>query len=120
MGNSIGTLGDAGLLLALIACGFAVGPCVPGAPPATKPLVIGLCPVAIIFQERPFGVFLTAAPASGKGMNPLLQNPYLATHPPSLYLGFVSATVPFAFALAALITGNLDDSWLASTRRWMM
>jgi cytochrome c-type biogenesis protein CcmF len=56
----------------------------------------------------------------GKGLNPLLQNPYMATHPPSLYLGFVSATVPFAFGLAALITGNLDDSWLQSTRRWMI
>ncbi len=44
----------------------------------------------------------------------------MATHPPSLYLGFVSATVPFAFGIAALITGNLDDSWLASTRRWVL
>ncbi len=74
----------------------------------------------IIFQKRPFDVFLTETPHSGKGLNPLLQNPYMATHPPSLYLGFVSATVPFAFGLAALITGNLDDSWLASTRRWMI
>jgi cytochrome c-type biogenesis protein CcmF len=83
-------------------------------------VVIGFFLFLIIFEKRPFDVFLTAAPASGKGMNQLLQNPYMATHPPSLYLGFVSATVPFAFALAALITGNLDDSWLASTRRWMM
>jgi cytochrome c-type biogenesis protein CcmF len=74
----------------------------------------------IIFEKRPFDVYLTEAPKIGKGMNPLLQNPYMATHPPSLYLGFVSATVPFAFGLAALITGQLDDSWLASTRRWMI
>jgi cytochrome c-type biogenesis protein CcmF len=74
----------------------------------------------IIFEKRPFDVFLMDAPAMGKGLNPLLQNPYMATHPPSLYIGFVAATVPFAFGLAALITGNLDDSWLASTRRWMM
>jgi cytochrome c-type biogenesis protein CcmF len=74
----------------------------------------------IIFEKRPFDVFLVDAPSMGKGLNPLLQNPYMATHPPSLYIGFVAATVPFAFGLAALITGNLDDSWLASTRRWMM
>ncbi len=74
----------------------------------------------IIWEKRPFDVFLTDAPKIGKGLNPLLQNPYMATHPPSLYLGFVAATVPFAFGLAALITGNLDDSWLASTRRWMI
>ncbi len=74
----------------------------------------------IIFEKRPFDVFLTDAPHAGKGLNPLLQNPYMATHPPSLYIGFVAATVPFAFGLAALITGNLDDAWLASTRRWMM
>ncbi len=74
----------------------------------------------IIWEKRPFDVFLTEAPKIGKGLNPLLQNPYMATHPPSLYLGFVAATVPFAFGLAALITGNLDDSWLASTRRWMI
>jgi cytochrome c-type biogenesis protein CcmF len=83
-------------------------------------VVIGFFLFLIIFQKRPFDIFLTEAPRSGKGMNPLLMNPYMATHPPSLYLGFVSATVPFAFGLAALITGNLDDSWLASTRRWMI
>ncbi|MDB4971473.1 MAG: ccmF [Myxococcales bacterium] len=83
-------------------------------------VVIGFFLFLIIFQKRPFDTYLTEAPRVGKGMNPLLQNPYMATHPPSLYLGFVSATVPFAFGLAALITGNLDDSWLASTRRWMI
>jgi cytochrome c-type biogenesis protein CcmF len=83
-------------------------------------VVVGFFLLLIIFEKRPFDVFLTETPRTGKGLNPLLQNPYMATHPPSLYLGFVSATVPFAFGLAALITGNLDDSWLASTRRWML
>ena len=83
-------------------------------------IVVGFFLFLIIFEKRPFDVYLTAAPTVGKGMNPLLQNPYMATHPPSLYLGFVSATVPFSFGLAALITGNLDDSWLSSTRRWMI
>ena len=83
-------------------------------------VVIGFFLFLIIFEKRPFDTYLTEAPTVGKGMNPLLQNPYMATHPPSLYIGFVSATVPFAFGLAALITGNLDDSWLQSTRRWMI
>ncbi len=82
--------------------------------------VVGFFLFFIIYEKRPFDVYLTEAPALGKGMNPLLQNPYMATHPPSLYLGFVSATVPFAFGIAALITGNLDDSWIHSTRRWML
>jgi cytochrome c-type biogenesis protein CcmF len=82
--------------------------------------VVGFFVMLIIFEKRPFDIFLTEAPKLGKGLNPLLQNPYMATHPPSLYLGFVSATVPFAFGLAALITGNLDDSWIASTRRWVI
>ena len=50
----------------------------------------------------------------------LLQNPYMAIHPPSLYTGFVGMTIPFAFAMAALITGYLDDSWLRAVRRWTM
>ena len=82
--------------------------------------VVAFFLLLIIFEKRPFDVFLTEAPKMGKGMNPLLQNPYMATHPPSLYLGFVSATVPFAFGLAALITGNLDDSWITATRRWVI
>ena len=56
----------------------------------------------------------------GTGLNPLLQNYWMAIHPPSLYTGFVGMTIPFAFGLAALITGNLDDSWLRAVRRWTM
>jgi cytochrome c-type biogenesis protein CcmF len=82
--------------------------------------VVGFFLFLIIFEKRPFDIFLLEAPKTGRGLNPLLQNPYMATHPPSLYLGFVSATVPFAFGLAALITGNLDDSWIQSTRRWVI
>ena len=74
----------------------------------------------VVFYKRPFDVFLTEAPEVGKGLNPLLQDPYMATHPPSLYTGYVSASIPFAFGMAALITGNLDDSWLQSVRKWML
>ena len=61
-----------------------------------------------------------AAPAEGRGLNPLLQNPYMVIHPPSLYTGFVGMTIPYAFGMAALITGYLDDSWLRAVRRWTM
>src|SRR5512133_3398183 len=59
-------------------------------------------------------------PADGRGMNPQLQNPGMAIHPPNLYLGYVATTVPFAFAVAALITRKLDASWLAAVRRWSL
>src|SRR5437867_3087957 len=61
-----------------------------------------------------------AAPADGAGMNPSLQNPYMLAHPPMLYLGYVGLTVPFAFALAALLSGRTDERWLIATRRWTL
>lgn len=60
-------------------------------------------------------------PADGPGPNPLLQNhPFMAIHPPFLYLGFVGLTVPFAFAIAALVTGRLGEAWIVTTRRWTL
>jgi cytochrome c-type biogenesis protein CcmF len=57
-------------------------------------------------------------PADGRGLNPLLEDTGMITHPVALYLGFTGFTVPFAFAMAALITGRIGDTWLALTRRW--
>jgi cytochrome c-type biogenesis protein CcmF len=74
----------------------------------------------IIFEKNPFDTFLVEVPASGQGLNPLLQNPYMVTHPPALYGGFVGLTIPYAFAMAALISGHLDDAWLAAIRRWAL
>ena len=74
----------------------------------------------MIVNNDPFATYLTQAPTDGRGLNPLLQNPYMAIHPPSLYTGFVAMTIPFAFAMAALISGYLDDSWLRAVRRWTM
>jgi cytochrome c-type biogenesis protein CcmF len=61
-----------------------------------------------------------AAPADGAGMTPSLQNPYMLAHPPLLYLGYVGLTVPFAFAIGALLSGRLDERWLIATRRWTL
>ena len=74
----------------------------------------------MVVHKNPFTTFLTTAPADGEGLNPLLQNYWMAIHPPSLYTGFVGMTIPFAFGIAALITGHLDDSWLRAVRRWTM
>src|SRR5690606_35189659 len=57
----------------------------------------------------------------GPGPDPLLQNhPLMAFHPPMLYLGYVGFTVPFAFAVAALVTGRVGEGWLVETRRWTL
>ena len=57
-------------------------------------------------------------PADGRGLNPLLEDTGMITHPVALYLGFTGFSVPFAFAMAALITGRIGDMWLVLTRRW--
>jgi cytochrome c-type biogenesis protein CcmF len=74
----------------------------------------------MVSHNNPFTTFLSGAPAEGEGLNPLLQNYWMAIHPPSLYTGFVGMTIPYAFGIAALITGHLDDSWLRAVRRWTM
>jgi cytochrome c-type biogenesis protein CcmF len=74
----------------------------------------------MIVHNNPFETFLTETPADGTGLNPLLQNFYMVIHPPTMYLGFVGLTIPYAFGMAALITGYLDDSWLRAVRRWTM
>jgi cytochrome c-type biogenesis protein CcmF len=59
-------------------------------------------------------------PPDGTGLNPQLQNPGMAIHPPNLYLGYIGTAIPFAFAIAALITRKLDAGWLAAVRRWTL
>ncbi|MDP7582895.1 MAG: heme lyase CcmF/NrfE family subunit [SAR324 cluster bacterium] len=59
-------------------------------------------------------------PLEGRGLNPLLQNPAMAIHPPSLYLGFIGFSVPFAFAMGGLILGKMDNEWVLTTRRWTL
>lgn len=59
-------------------------------------------------------------PRDGNGLNPLLRHPGMIIHPPMLYLGFVSFVIPYAFAVAALITGRTDDRWIRITRRWTL
>ncbi len=90
-----------------------------------------------VFVENPFERFWSVAgteiqamfppanatliiPNDGNGLNPLLRHPGMIIHPPMLYLGFVSFVIPFAFAVAALVTGRSDDRWICLTRRWTL
>jgi len=69
------------------------------------------------FVTSPFET-LAAVPQEGRGLNPQLQNAYMQIHPPVLYVGYVGLAIPFAFAIAALVTRRLDTAWITSVRRW--
>jgi cytochrome c-type biogenesis protein CcmF len=71
----------------------------------------------IAFASNPFATMFPV-PMDGRGLNPLLEDANMMTHPPLLYTGFVGLTVPYAFAMAALIVGKLDEAWIVTTRRW--
>jgi len=71
----------------------------------------------LIFTSNPFAR-LIPAPLEGRDLNPLLQDPGLIIHPPMLYIGYVGFSVPFAFAIAALLKGRVDARWLRWTRPW--
>ncbi len=73
----------------------------------------------ILFTSNPFAR-LSPAPAEGEGLNPLLQDPGLAFHPPFLYLGYVGFSVSFSFAVAALIEGRVDPAWARWVRPWTL
>jgi len=83
--------------------------------------VMGLVSVGfllfILWTSNPF-LRLLPAPMDGNDLNPLLQDPGMAIHPPLLYMGYVGLAVPFAFAIAALLDGRLDAAWLRWTRPW--
>ncbi len=75
--------------------------------------------VVLVFvpDAQPFALH-TPAPPDGRGLNPLLQHWAMVIHPPILYLGYVGFTVPFAFAIAALLSGQVGNEWMRITRRW--
>ena len=75
--------------------------------------------MTMAFGANPFER-LDWVPPDGRGMNPQLQNPGMAAHPPMLYLGYIATAIPFAFAIGALITRQLDAQWLGAVRRWAL
>ena len=93
-------------------------------PDATRARVLGVMGLVsvgfilfLLFTSNPFER-LFPAPAEGRDLNPLLQDPGLAIHPPMLYMGYVGFSVAFAFSIAALIEGKLDASWARWSRPW--
>jgi len=75
--------------------------------------------ILLVMPADPFAR-LAEVPGDGRGLNPLLQSPAMLIHPPLLYTGFVGFSIPFAFAMAALLSGNLGETWFTSTRRWTL
>lgn len=75
----------------------------------------------VVFLTNPFRYIRAEfIPPDGNGLNPLLQNPYMVSHPPMLYAGFTTLTVPFAFCLGALFAGYLSNEWIRLTRLWTL
>ncbi|MBI4464391.1 MAG: cytochrome c biogenesis protein CcsA, partial [Acidobacteria bacterium] len=95
---------------------------------ATLAFVQGFFLTLNVFIANPFRLFamnvdsqmVVRGPLDGNGLNPLLQHPAMAIHPPMLYLGYVGFTIPFAFALAALVGRYPGEKWIHLTRRWTM
>lgn len=92
--------------------------------PAIMPYLIGVeCTVImgflllILFLSNPFDR-LIPPPPDGKDLNPLLQDPAMVMHPPMLYMGYVGFSIPFSFAMAALLSGRLGEEWIKVTQRW--
>ena len=81
--------------------------------------VMAFFAAVLVFASNPFRT-LEFAPIEGSGLNPLLQNPGMMIHPPSLYMGYVGWTVPFAFAMAALLARRLDAGWVVAARKWAL
>src|SRR5881296_2917322 len=75
--------------------------------------------VMLFGQANPFQR-LPYTPLDGNGLNPQLQNPGMVFHPPMLYLGYISITIPYAFAMAALLSKRLDADWLVAIRKWTL
>jgi cytochrome c-type biogenesis protein CcmF len=115
------------LLWLLVLCGYAAAAVLTGRR-AGKEVLAWVVPVLglvgtffaflLVFVASPFATQATAA--DGAGLNPSLQNPYMAVHPPLLYLGYVGLTVPFAFAMGALLARRTDERWIVATRRWTL
>jgi len=87
---------------------------------ATQMSVLIFLAILMLFAANPFRTQIGGASPDGAGLNYQLRNFYMIIHPPSLYIGFTSCAVPFSFAIAALVTGRLDNEWIIATRKWML
>ncbi len=81
-------------------------------------IILGFFLLLLVVPASPF--VTQVAPTDGFGLNPSLQNPYMALHPPSLYLGYVGLAIPFSLAMAAMLAGRTDARWVVASRRWTL
>jgi cytochrome c-type biogenesis protein CcmF len=90
--------------------------------PWSLAVMLGIAAFFLLVMTIPAPPFerLSPVPPDGRGLNPLLEDSGMITHPVALYLGFTGFTVPFAFAMAALATGRTGDEWIVITRRWTL
>jgi cytochrome c-type biogenesis protein CcmF len=86
---------------------------------AVTSAVVAFFVCTMLFAANPFER-MAFTPADGRGLNPQLQNPGMMIHPPMLYLGYISITIPFAFAIAALLSRSLDSGWIHAIRKWTL
>ena len=94
-------------------------PLLPYVAAVTQSVIVFFVGVMLFSGENPFGR-LDFTPPDGRGLNPQLQNVGMVIHPPMLYLGYISITIPFAFAVAALLARRLDTGWLHAIRKWTL
>lgn len=87
---------------------------------ATLMAIIAFFAILMLFAANPFQTNVVGKVPDGEGLNPLLQSYWMIIHPPMLYTGFVGCAIPFAFAIAALVTGRLDNEWIVGVRKWML
>jgi cytochrome c-type biogenesis protein CcmF len=87
---------------------------------ATLMSIVAFFAILMLFAANPFATSVAGAPIDGQGLNYQLRNFYMIIHPPSLYVGFTASAVPFGFAIAALVTGRLDNEWIVASRKWML
>ena len=116
------------LLWAIVLAGYtllavrAVGRTQPALVPGVVAVLGGVAAFFLLMLTTVTSPFATVPfpPADGAGMNPLLLNPWMAIHPPTLYLGYVGLTVPFAIVIASLVSGHAPDGGVLLARRWMV
>jgi cytochrome c-type biogenesis protein CcmF len=85
----------------------------------TMALVNAFFAAMLLFAANPFAT-QAIVPADGHGLNPMLQDPGMIAHPPTLFVGYAGFTIPFAMLIGALVVGRKDDLWIAATRRWLL
>jgi cytochrome c-type biogenesis protein CcmF len=85
----------------------------------TLAAVVGFFAAMLLFTADPFQL-TSAAPADGRGLNPMLQDSGMIIHPPLLFLGYAGCTIPFAVLVGVLVAGRRDNRWLAEVRRWLL